>query len=91
MLVNWTSPAVHDLEAIADYIRQDSPNAARRVVERLFESIESLSTLPNRGRLGRISDTRELVLVPLPYIAVYKVLPDEVRVLRIRHASRNWP
>jgi toxin ParE1/3/4 len=91
MFVNWTSPAVRDLEAIADYIREDNPSAAFRVVQQLYESIESLAIFPNRGRAGRVTDTRELVLSPLPYIAVYKVIPGEVRIVSVRHTSREWP
>jgi len=50
-----------------------------------------LMTIPNRGRVGRASDTRELVFAPLPYIAVYQVIEDQVQVLRVRHASQDWP
>jgi len=91
MFVNWTYPAVRDLEIIGAYIRQDSRDAAHRVLTEIFTAVESLSSLPNRGRLGRLSDTRELVLTPSPYIAVYRVLSQEVRILRIRHAARKWP
>lgn len=91
MFVNWTGPARRDLSQIANYIRQDSVTAAQNVSDRIFESVESLTTFPNRGRVGRIRQTRELVLAPLPYIAVYRVFPDEVRVLRVHHTSRNWP
>jgi plasmid stabilization system protein ParE len=35
--------------------------------------------------------TRELVFAPWPYIAVYEIIQNEVQVLRIRHASQDWP
>jgi len=37
------------------------------------------------------SDTRELVFAPWPYIAVYEIIEGQVHVLRIRHASQDWP
>ncbi len=41
--------------------------------------------------MGLAKDTRELVFVPWPYIAVYEIIENQVQVLRIRHASRDWP
>jgi len=35
--------------------------------------------------------TRELVLAPLPFVAVYEVLENEVQVLRILHGAQQWP
>ncbi len=43
------------------------------------------------GRTGLAPDTRELVFPPWPYIAVYEVVDSVVNVLRIRHASQDWP
>lgn len=35
--VVWTEPALSDLDAIADYIAIDNPDAARALVQRVFE------------------------------------------------------
>jgi toxin ParE1/3/4 len=43
------------------------------------------------GRPGILPETRELVFAPWPYIANYKIVGDKVRIIRIRHASRQWP
>ena len=51
----------------------------------------ALRTFPQRGRIGLAKDTRELVFAPWPYIAVYEIIEDQVQVLRIRHASQDWP
>ena len=52
--------------------------------------IEELVTFPNRGRMGRRVGTRELVLTPLPYIAVYRVKESAIEILQIRHAAQDW-
>jgi addiction module RelE/StbE family toxin len=91
MRVRWTPAAAGDLARIAEYIRKDNPGAAQRVARAIYGGIASLKTSPNRGRAGLVPNTRELVFAPLPYVAVYEVLEDQVQVLRIRHAAQDWP
>ena len=45
----WTEPALHDLDAIADYIALDNPLAARRLVQRVFQHVEQLEAHPESG------------------------------------------
>lgn len=91
MRVRWTSDAADDLERISDYIAEDRPETARRIALDIVRSVDALETFPNRGRPGRVEDTRELVLAPLPFIAVYEVGEQEVQVLRILHGAQQWP
>src|SRR5260370_960746 len=57
----WTRLAAETLQRVARRIRQDNPAAARQVAKTLYDSSMSLETMPNRGRSGRIADTREFV------------------------------
>jgi addiction module RelE/StbE family toxin len=91
MQVRWTEPAARDLEEISEYIRSDRPAAARHVAQSLFDAANSLTLLPGRGRMGRIPGTRELIVVGLPYIIVYKISDAAIHVLRIYHGARKWP
>ena len=91
MKVRWTANAANDLAGIVNYIRKDNSEAARRVAKTIFDGVSELRTFPNRGRIGVAGNTRELVFSPWPYIAVYEIFEDQVLVLRIRHASRDWP
>ena len=51
-----------------------------------------LELFPERGRLGRITGTRELVFAPLPYIAVYRITEGGVfEILRVYHSAQDWP
>jgi toxin ParE1/3/4 len=90
MRVRWTTTAANDLAHIVDYIRKDNPAAARRVAQTIYQGIARLRKFPNVGRVGLAEDTRELVCSPLPYIAVYEVVDNQVQVLRIRHAAQDW-
>jgi len=41
--VVWTGPALSDLDAIADYIALENPDAARDLIADLEQALESLS------------------------------------------------
>ena len=45
----WTEPALGDLDAIADYIALDKPDAARELVRRIFKHVEQLIEQPEAG------------------------------------------
>ena len=51
--------------------------------------IDQLATFPHRGQAGRAAGTRELVLAPLPYIAVYRVSESTVEILSIWHGAQD--
>jgi toxin ParE1/3/4 len=90
--LRWTRLASDDLDAIAEYIGQDSPAAAARVVLELIDQAETL--LPGHpaiGRPGRVLGTRELVVGHLPYIIAYRVREKDVEILRVLHTSRASP
>ena len=40
--VVWAEPALNDLDAIADYIALANPEAARRLVPKIFEHVDHL-------------------------------------------------
>jgi toxin ParE1/3/4 len=43
------------------------------------------------GRKGRIEGTRELVISRTPYIAAYRIVDENIRILRILHGAQQWP
>jgi toxin ParE1/3/4 len=88
--VFWSPRAAADLNELIDFIALDKPGAAERVGDKIYSKVERLTSTPLIGRVGILPKTRELILAPFPYIAVYKVTRDTVRVIRLRHASRQW-
>jgi len=91
MEIIWRQAALNDLEAIREFIAQDNPRAAARVRTAIREAVERLAAYPNLGRAGRVEGTRELVIPDTLYIAAYRVVGDQLRILSIIHASRQWP
>ncbi len=91
MKILWSPEAAADFAGIIDYIQQQNPSVADRVCRSLYDSINSLERLSNRGRPGRVDGTRELVVASLPYIVVYRVRQDGVEVVRVIHGAQRWP
>ena len=91
MKIRWLDLAVDDLADIADYIARDSPDAAKRIVSRLWSAVRSLARQPEMGRPGRVYGTRELIVSGTPFIVPYRIIKSEIHILRVLHGARNWP
>ena len=91
MPIVWLSLAVRDLAAIRSHISSDNPAAARKVADRIKQSVSQLGEMPKIGRVGRVFGTRELVISPTPYIVAYRVRNNKVEILRVLHGAREWP
>lgn len=81
--------AANDLEEISNYLHTNHSAFARETIQRIYSAAISLKHFPEKGRLGKISNTRELVLTPLPYLIVYAVEEESVQVFRILHGARD--
>ena len=90
MRLVWTRLANADRQKIREYIAQDNPAAALALDELFSEKTKRLVDHPNLGRPGRVAGTRELV-AHQNYILVYDTIGDQVRLLRVLHASRQYP
>src|SRR5438034_10527821 len=91
-----TADALSDLEAIARYIRQYSPDNALGVAERILDAIDSLAFMPTRFRQvgkSRKRGTPIHAMVVRPFIIYYRVeqTPAEVCILSIFHGKRRQP
>jgi len=91
MKIRWSPTAISDIESIRDYITQDSPSAARRIAQRIKESVGRLRDFPLSCRIGRVSGTRELVIPGTAYIAAYRLDPNEVVIAAVLHGRQKWP
>ncbi|MEO8725558.1 MAG: type II toxin-antitoxin system RelE/ParE family toxin [Acidobacteriaceae bacterium] len=91
MRLEWSVFAQADRNAIFDYIEADSAQAAATVDDRIRAQVEGLREFPEIGRPGRIDGTRELIIQRTPYIAVYHIDREVVRILRVLHGAQQWP
>jgi plasmid stabilization system protein ParE len=90
MKLEWTEPAVFDLENIRDYIEKDSAYYAERFVARIIEAAE---TLPNHPRLGRAvpeaEDEAIRELLFQNYRIIYHAEPHRILILTVIHGGRD--
>ena len=91
MKIAWLTAARDSLRAQLAFIARDNPAAARRVRRRIHDAVRNLALFPESGRRGEVAGSRELVVPGLPYIVVYRVARERVEILRVFHASMNWP
>ncbi len=90
MTVFWTAEARQDRKYIREFIAQANPAAALALDQTFSEKARNLIAHPRLGRPGRIAETRELI-VHSNYLLIYDVAGEDVRILRVLHARRQWP
>jgi toxin ParE1/3/4 len=90
MPIRWLKTALRNLDHHASYIAKDNPDAARRAVERVQVAVSRLSQYPSMGRIGRVPQTRELVVEGTPWVVVYRIR-NSIEVIRVLHGSQAWP
>jgi hypothetical protein len=82
MKIRWSPTAVSDLETIRDYIAKDSPSAARKIANRIKESVNRSSISPypaDRGVYLGLANWSSLKLPTLPHTrfkaTTFRLLP----------------
>ena len=88
MWINWLGLALRDIDEIAEYISKTNPGAAKEIVEIIWHKSKALIEHPNIGRPGRVSGTRELYITGTKYIIPYRVVGEQIQILRVLHTSR---
>jgi addiction module RelE/StbE family toxin len=91
MRLVWSRRAKRNLHDLIAYIAEDSVQGAELVSARMLKAAELLAEMPRIGRIGRVPRTRERVVGRTPYILVYQVDSERIRILRIYHGARKWP
>lgn len=91
MKIVWNHLALSDLNQAHNYIAitVSNPCTAIDIIKRI-ETISTLSLYPEIGKLGRVADTRELVVTRIPFIALDRFQSKQVEILAVIHISRNW-
>ena len=80
----WTEPALHDLDAIADYIARDNPEAARELVQGVFRHVEQLSEHPKSGSVPKeLRGLKYRQIVEPPCRVFYRIAKNRVVILHV--------
>jgi toxin ParE1/3/4 len=92
MRIRWTPHALQDLREIGAFISEDSPDAARRWVDRLQTHAEKVIDAPRSGRVVpefEREDVRELILKG--YRIVYTLSEEEIAFITVFEGHRLFP
>ena len=87
--IRWTAEAERWLRDIYEYIAQDSPNAADRVVTEIYDKVQTLMLFPRMGHLYDPDMTDEVrILLYGHYRIAYLVNPDDtIDILGVFHGA----
>ena len=87
--INWTAEAERWLRDIHDYIAQDSPKSAIRVVDGIYEMAQILRQFPEIGyRYDRIPNEHIRILLYGHYRIACLIKPDgNIDILGVFHGA----
>ena len=91
MTVVWSPRAIGHLAALRAYIARERPGAAARTATTLLSAVERLAAMPNLGRPGRVSGTRELVVAGTRYVVAYRLRGGRLEIIGVFHGRQRWP
>ena len=89
-MIDWSEPALMDVERIVLFLVQEDMVLASDMAQMIFDAGARLAQMPDRGRPGRVRNTRELLVQKTPYLIVYS-RGKVVNILRVLHSRQKWP
>ncbi len=92
MTIDWLHQAIHNRFEQLEYIAQENPLAAIHQDEEIERQVAMLAAHPKLGRVGRVSETRELVISSTPFVVVYRLDgAKRIEILCLLHSAQQWP
>ena len=90
MKVHWTDTAEGHLGAIYAYIAQDSPEYARRMVDRLTRRSQQIAEFPFSGRRVPEYDVDQIrEVIEGSFRIIYHIKADQIDVLAVIHGAMD--
>ena len=93
MRIEWLPQALADFDDAMNWIAERNPQAAKQSAEMAYRQVTQLIIHPHLGRVGRVPDTRELVIPHTHFVVPYRVKPEPgiIEILAFMHDARQWP
>ncbi len=90
MKIEWTEPAISDLQHIRNYIAKDSEYFSARFVEKIISRIDVLPDFPEMGRGVTEADDKSIrELIYQKYRIMYRIEKERILILAIIHGGRD--
>lgn len=88
--VVWTSPALDDLNDLAEYIALSNIQAAKKLTQKVFDKISRLESHPELGkRSPELTNLNYREINVNPCRIFYKVDSDKVYILHVMRQERD--
>jgi toxin ParE1/3/4 len=101
MIINWSVPALDNLDTIYEYISRDAPLYAQHVVQDLMAAVDRLTLFPDSGRHVpeiTVSNVEVSEVIARGYrIFYYRVNDTRIDIIGVRSSyqdltqNRNQP
>jgi toxin ParE1/3/4 len=93
--IGWADSALERVTVFLDFIAEENPPAARRVIQKLFDRVDTLADFPHLGRplLSGIDPTLRRIVFG-SYVVVYQAVESAqtISIVAIRHSrERSLP
>lgn len=89
MKILWMPLALGQVQEIAEHIKRDKPQAARRWADRVFDLAAGLAAFPKQGRVVPESGREEIrELIDGHYRIIYRLDDETISVLTVRDGRR---
>ena len=90
MKVYWTNTAEGHLDAIFDYIAQNSKEYAKSMVDRITRRSQQIAEYPLSGRVVPEYDFNQIrEVIEGSYRIIYHIKSDQIDVLAVIHGAMN--
>lgn len=89
MKVSWSRRALLQLQAAVEHVADDDPAVAWRMHDRVMERAAQLEQFPELGPEGDDPGTRVLVITETPYMMVYRLRAESIRIVAVWHARQS--
>jgi len=90
MKIEWTEPAISDLQHIRGYIAKDSEYFSARFIEKVINRIDVLPDFPEMGRVVSEADDKSIrELIYQKYRIMYRIEKERILILAIIHGGRD--
>ena len=92
MVTVWSKRAAIELKKAYDYIREDSPQNAIKVRDEIIDLTLNLPMHPEKfppDKFKTGNDNTWRAFEIYHYRISYRILPGQIRIVRMRHTSRS--
>tara|TARA_R110000850_G_scaffold28464_3_gene79588 strand:- start:1242 stop:1559 length:318 start_codon:yes stop_codon:yes gene_type:complete len=88
--LNWTEPALSDLNEIAEYIALENRPAASTLVQQVFSTVERLERHPASGKVPpELGNNRYCEVICGPCRIFYRHTKKQVLILYVMRSERE--